>query len=239
MGGLDPRRSIAENYRVFGREARGRSAVYESLAAAVADDDLVLGFLATLPPPKRQPNLLFAAGPKIELLTPTGGPDAAFLERFLAAHGAGPHHFNFIVSDIEQTLARLRALGLEPTGVNLDHPNWKEAFLHPRSAHGIVVQVAQQAGEPRTPAPRELPEPGPRSWPGPAAGGSGWCARTACRWAGRCITSGSPAPRVRSAPRTASARACWPSAWAWPWNWPASQRLLRGGRGSSGAGRAG
>ena len=105
--------------------------------------------------------LRFAAGPKIELLTPTGGPDAAFLERFLAAHGAGPHHFHFLVSDIEQTLARLRALGLEPTGVNLDHPNWKEAFLHPRSAHGIVIQVAQQAGEPRRPAPRELPEPGP------------------------------------------------------------------------------
>jgi methylmalonyl-CoA/ethylmalonyl-CoA epimerase len=105
--------------------------------------------------------LSFAAGPKIELLTPTGGPDAAFLERFLAAHGAGPHHFNFIVSDIERTLARLRALGLEPVGVNLDNPSWKEAFLHPRSAHGIVIQVAQQAGEPDTPAPGELPEPGP------------------------------------------------------------------------------
>ena len=61
MGGLDPRRSIAENYRVWGREAHGRSPAYESLAASVADDDLVLGFLATLPPPKRQPNLLFAA----------------------------------------------------------------------------------------------------------------------------------------------------------------------------------
>jgi hypothetical protein len=32
--------------------------------------------------------LEFAAGPKVELLTPTGGPDAAFLERFLAVHGA-------------------------------------------------------------------------------------------------------------------------------------------------------
>jgi len=31
----------------------------------------------------------FAAGPKIELLTPTGGRDAAFLDRFLAARGAG------------------------------------------------------------------------------------------------------------------------------------------------------
>ena len=105
--------------------------------------------------------LNYAAGPKIELLTPTGGPDAAFLERFLAAHGAGPHHFNFIVSDIEATLTRIRALGIEPVGVNLANRYWKEAFLHPRVAHGIVIQVAQQAGSPRSPAPRELPEPGP------------------------------------------------------------------------------
>jgi methylmalonyl-CoA/ethylmalonyl-CoA epimerase len=105
--------------------------------------------------------LRFAAGPKIELLTPTGGPDAAFLERFLAAHGTGPHHFNFAVDDIEDALARIRALGLEPVGVRLDDPGHKEAFLHPRSAHGIVIQVAQQAGSPRGPAARELPEPGP------------------------------------------------------------------------------
>ena len=64
--------------------------------------------------------LEFAAGPKIELLTPTGGPDAAFLERFLATRGASPHHFNFIVTDIEATLARIRALGIEPVQVNLD-----------------------------------------------------------------------------------------------------------------------
>jgi hypothetical protein len=61
MGGLDPKRTTPENYRVFGREARGRSPAYETLAAAVAGDDLILEFLDTLPPPKRQPNLLFAA----------------------------------------------------------------------------------------------------------------------------------------------------------------------------------
>jgi methylmalonyl-CoA/ethylmalonyl-CoA epimerase len=105
--------------------------------------------------------LEFAAGPKIELLTPTGGPDAAFLERFLASRGAGPHHFNFVVTDIEDALARIRAFGIEPIGVNLANPNWKEAFLHPRSAHGIVIQVAQQAGSPPSSPPRELPEPGP------------------------------------------------------------------------------
>jgi methylmalonyl-CoA/ethylmalonyl-CoA epimerase len=106
--------------------------------------------------------LQFASGPKIELLTPTGGPDAAFLERFLATRGAGPHHFNFLVTDIEATLARFQASGLEPVGVNLANPYWREAFLHPRSAHGIVIQVAQPGGpEPACAPPRELPEPGP------------------------------------------------------------------------------
>ena len=105
--------------------------------------------------------LEFAAGPKIELLTPTGGPDAAFLDRFLAAGGAGPHHFNFLVDDIESALTRIRAFGIEPVGVNLANPNWREAFLHPRTAHGIVIQVAQQRGSPRSRPPRELPEPGP------------------------------------------------------------------------------
>jgi catechol 2,3-dioxygenase-like lactoylglutathione lyase family enzyme len=107
--------------------------------------------------------LTFAAGPKIELLTPTGGPDAAFLERFLAERGAGPHHFNFLVTDIEATLARIRAAGIEPIGVSLASPEWKEAFLHPRAAYGIVIQVAQQAGTPAAAPPRALPEPGPAS----------------------------------------------------------------------------
>jgi len=106
--------------------------------------------------------LEFAAGPKIELLTPSTGPDAAFLERFLATRGAGPHHLNFLVTDFDATLARIRAFGIEPVGVNVANPNWREAFLHPRSAHGIVIQVAQQLGSPPTPPPpAELPEPGP------------------------------------------------------------------------------
>jgi methylmalonyl-CoA/ethylmalonyl-CoA epimerase len=104
----------------------------------------------------------FAAGPKIELITPTASPGSAFLERFLAARGSGPHHVNFIVPDITETLTRIRATGVEPVGVRLDHPNWKEAFLHPKDAFGIVIQVAQQDGKP--PAllpPAELSLPGP------------------------------------------------------------------------------
>lgn len=106
--------------------------------------------------------LKFRTGPRIELLRPTGGPDAAFLERFLSARGPGPHHLNFGVSDIARTLSRIRALGIEPVKVNLLSDTWKEAFVHPRDAYGIVIQVAQQSGRPPQPAPpAELPAPGP------------------------------------------------------------------------------
>jgi methylmalonyl-CoA/ethylmalonyl-CoA epimerase len=103
----------------------------------------------------------FTTGPKIELLTPTGGPDAAFLERFLASRGAGPHHLNFIVPDINDTLARVTEMGVAPVQVSLANPAWKEAFLRPKDAHGIVIQVAEQSGSPRLAAPAELPVPGP------------------------------------------------------------------------------
>jgi hypothetical protein len=62
MTGLDPSRDTADNYRGFARfEAAGRSPTYQVLANAVADDDVVLDFLSTMPVIKRQPNLLFAA----------------------------------------------------------------------------------------------------------------------------------------------------------------------------------
>jgi hypothetical protein len=61
MSGLDPTVGTASNYRAWAREAHGLSPAYESLAYAVAEDETVLGLLAGLPTPKRQPNLLFAA----------------------------------------------------------------------------------------------------------------------------------------------------------------------------------
>jgi methylmalonyl-CoA/ethylmalonyl-CoA epimerase len=106
--------------------------------------------------------LAFGSGPKVELVTPTSSPDSAFLERFLTARGPGPHHLNFIVPDISATLHGVRALGIEPVGVDLGNENWKEGFLHPRDAYGIVIQVAQQSGRPPELAPPpDLPSPGP------------------------------------------------------------------------------
>lgn len=63
---------MARAYRRFAlREAQGRSAAYESLAESVADDATVAGFVASLPPDKCQPQLLFAAA-RYLLDTPPG-----------------------------------------------------------------------------------------------------------------------------------------------------------------------
>jgi len=103
--------------------------------------------------------LVFANGMKVEGLEPLfpGGDD--FLSRFLAATGAGPHHLTFKVADLEEALERARAAGYQPLGIDLDGAHWKEAFLHPREASGIVVQLAWSHGELADPAPPWLPSP--------------------------------------------------------------------------------
>lgn len=58
---------ISQGYLRFAREeARGQSAPYERLARAVAEQRELLIFLRDLPPPKRQPNLFFAAARHLE-----------------------------------------------------------------------------------------------------------------------------------------------------------------------------
>lgn len=54
--------SIAQQYQQFAeRQAHGVSPTLETWARAVANDPALLAALATLPAPKRQPNLVFAA----------------------------------------------------------------------------------------------------------------------------------------------------------------------------------
>ena len=84
----------------------------------------------------------FAGGGAIEIIVPDG-PPGGFLHRFLDARGAGPHHITFKVPDIHAALDRARSLGYEPVGFDDRFPGWKEAFLHPKQAQGIVVQIVE------------------------------------------------------------------------------------------------
>ena len=85
MHGHDLGAEVADNYRAFAEEARGRSPAYELLATAVCADPAILGFLGSLPPAKRQPNLLFAAARYL-----LGGlPDPGGLRELVARDGSG------------------------------------------------------------------------------------------------------------------------------------------------------
>ena len=79
MRGHDLGASVARNYRDFADEAAERSRAYQELSLAVAGDAAILAFLQGLPPPKRQPNLLFAAARYLL----GGTPDLAGLRRLV------------------------------------------------------------------------------------------------------------------------------------------------------------
>jgi len=101
--------------------------------------------------------LRFANRARIEVLMPYDPGVNDFLARFLEHSGPGPHHLTFKVPDLEAAIAAARRAGYEPIGVDLQDPEWMEAFIHPRQAHGIVVQLAQAEGEWTSPAPDNFP----------------------------------------------------------------------------------
>jgi methylmalonyl-CoA/ethylmalonyl-CoA epimerase len=102
--------------------------------------------------------LRFANGMTIELLEPADIEQDDFLRRFLDRNGAGPHHLTFKVGDIEEAIAAVTAAGYPPVRVNTANDSWKEAFLHPKQSHGIVVQLAQATPYDHVPQ-FELPPP--------------------------------------------------------------------------------
>ena len=85
----------------------------------------------------------YANGMKVEVLEPHLVEQNDFLRRFLDRNGPGPHHLTFKVKDIRGALRLAEDAGYRPVGVNLANAWWMEAFLHPKDAPGVVVQLAQ------------------------------------------------------------------------------------------------
>jgi catechol 2,3-dioxygenase-like lactoylglutathione lyase family enzyme len=82
-------------------------------------------------------------GMTIEVLEPAETKHNDFLLRFLQSGGDRPHHVTFKTDDIEAELGQLRSLGVEPVGIDLRDPGWREMFIRPAQAHGTVIQIAQ------------------------------------------------------------------------------------------------
>jgi methylmalonyl-CoA/ethylmalonyl-CoA epimerase len=108
----------------------------------------------------------YPGGGKVELLEPLA---EGFLSRFLDRHGEGLHHVTFKTEDIGAAIAQVQSLGYELVDVNLENPDWKEAFLRPSKAHGTLIQLAQSS-QPDDVAGRRLRPGNLEELLGPGAG---------------------------------------------------------------------
>jgi methylmalonyl-CoA/ethylmalonyl-CoA epimerase len=67
------------------------------------------------------------------------------ISKFIEKRGEGIHHIAFEVDDIHAELARLKAAGVrlidEQPRVGAD--NYLVAFVHPKSANGVLVEICQ------------------------------------------------------------------------------------------------
>src|SRR5581483_7645632 len=103
--------------------------------------------------------LRFANGMKVEILQPHRVDANDFLRRFLDRNGPAPHHLTYKAHDIVAALGMAEEAGYRPVNVDVSDPFWKEAFLHPKDAPGVVVQLAQAAGDWSSPPFEALPRP--------------------------------------------------------------------------------
>jgi methylmalonyl-CoA/ethylmalonyl-CoA epimerase len=85
---------------------------------------------------------VFSAGDltRVEMITPTGS--GSFLDKFLAER-EGVHHICFQTLDIAKAKKYLDEKGIPTFGYNDGFEDWKELFIHPRDAFGILIQIAQ------------------------------------------------------------------------------------------------
>lgn len=74
-------------------------------------------------------------------------PDSP-ISKFIEKRGEGIHHIAFETDDIHAELARLKAAGValidqEP---RMGADNYLVAFIHPKAANGVLVEISQKAG---------------------------------------------------------------------------------------------
>lgn len=127
----DPQAALSARYRRFAEEeARGRSPLYEALAAGVAGDAEAIAFLLTLPPEKRQPNLLLAT---VRHLFGTPGDWEQF-RRTLLAHAEAVR--GFMLTHATQTNEPARCATLLPLLARLPQP---QALLEVGASAGLCL----------------------------------------------------------------------------------------------------
>jgi methylmalonyl-CoA epimerase len=84
---------------------------------------------------------------KVELVQPTDGSTG--VARFLESKGEGFHHVCVETPDVDATLNELAASGVEVIDAQARRgAEGPVAFLHPRSCHGVLVELIEAPGGP-------------------------------------------------------------------------------------------
>ncbi len=86
-------------------------------------------------------NLYLGDLSRLELLRPTG--PGSFLDGFLAKKEGGVHHMTLQTPDIKKAKATLESSGIPYFGYHEYGDYWKELFIHPKNAFGVLIQIAE------------------------------------------------------------------------------------------------
>lgn len=120
-----------EEAQTFYRDALGMQVTH---IEQVDDQEVIAAFLP-------------AGDSELELVEPITGTSG--VARYLAKRGPGVHHIALEVDSIEETLAVLKAQGVrlideEPT---IGSGGKKIAFIHPKSAFGVLIELYETTPE--------------------------------------------------------------------------------------------
>ncbi|HKZ92867.1 MAG TPA: methylmalonyl-CoA epimerase [Candidatus Limnocylindrales bacterium] len=104
------------------------------LVLPIASDGVTIAFLAV-------------GETKVELVQPTD--PSTGVARFLESKGEGFHHVCFETPDVDAMLADLAGRGVELLDAQARRgAEGPVAFLHPRSCHGLLVELIEAHGGP-------------------------------------------------------------------------------------------
>jgi len=110
---------------------------------------LTLDSTAEVPSEGVRAAFLSSGGARIELLEPLR--DDSAIARFLEKRGEGLHHLAFATTDIVSEMDRLRREGFEliDSEPRPGAHGRRVAFIHPRSAQGVLLELVQEAASAR------------------------------------------------------------------------------------------
>lgn len=115
-------------------------------ALAVYRDALGMSVAAIQEMPEQDVKMAFlpSGDSEIELLEPMHADSG--IGKYLAKRGEGLHHICLEVDNIEGTLAELKAKGAQLIDETPKHgAHGRIAFIHPKGAHGVLVELIERA----------------------------------------------------------------------------------------------